>query len=70
MLGLVTLLYGLKNDPGETTNVADRYPEIVRRLEIKHGEWNAQLLPPDGAILPGIRSTLTEIDGEAVQLIF
>lgn len=25
-------LYDLSKDPGETTNVADRYPEIVRRL--------------------------------------
>ncbi len=69
-LGLVTLLYDLKNDPGETTNVAERYPEIVKRLENKHAEWNTQLLPLDESILPAIRSTLTEIDGETIQLIF
>lgn len=26
-------LFDLKNDVGETTNVADQYPEVVQRLE-------------------------------------
>jgi len=69
-LGFVTLLYDLQADPGETNNVAARYPDIVRRLERKHAEWNEQLLPADEAILPAIRSTLTEIDGVTIQLIF
>jgi arylsulfatase A-like enzyme len=69
-LGLVTLLYDLQNDPGETTNLADQHPEILERLETEWAEWNAQLPPPSEAILPGLRSTIAEIDGETVQLIF
>ena len=68
--GLVTLLYDLQNDPGETANVADQYPDVVRRLEQEYSEWNADLPPPDQSILPAIRSTITEVDGAAVQLIF
>ena len=69
-LGLVTLLYDLQNDPGETTNLADQHPEILERLETEWAEWNAQLPPPSEAILPGWRSIIAEIDGEIVQLIF
>ena len=69
-LGLVTLLYDLQNDPRETTNFANRYPEILERLEGKFTEWNAQLPPVSEAILPALRSSIAEIDGERVQLIY
>ena len=69
-LGMHTLLYDLDNDPQETTNLAGERPDIVRRLESQYSRWNAQLPPPQEAILPAIRSTITEIDGEAIQLIF
>jgi len=69
-LGLVTLLYDLQNDPGETTNVANRYPEIVEGLEAEFAEWNAQLPPPSEAILSAIRSAIIQVDGERVQLIY
>jgi len=42
----------------------------VQRLEAEHARWNDELPPPDGAILPAIRSTLTDVDGKTVQLIF
>ena len=30
---LVTELYDLKNDPGENDNIANKHPEIVRKIE-------------------------------------
>jgi arylsulfatase A-like enzyme len=32
-------LYNLKSDPGETTNVADRHPEIAKRLKRQLEEY-------------------------------
>jgi len=69
-LGLITLLYDLQNDPQESNNVAAQYPDIVQRLEAEHARWNDELPPPDETILPAIRSTLTDVDGKTVQLIF
>ena len=69
-LGLVTLLYDLQNDPGETTNLAERHPEILQRLEGEYASWAEQLPPAEDAILPAVRSTITEIDGEIIQLVF
>ncbi len=42
-------LYDLDQDPGEATNVADRHPEIVRRLVAALIEWHASLPPDAGA---------------------
>ena len=69
-LGYLTVLYDLETDPGETTNVASEYPNIVKQLESAYADWNAQLPLPSKAILPGIRSIQTQIDGQSVQLIF
>lgn len=66
--GQLTLLYDLENDPGERQNVAVKNPKIVTRLSQAHAEW-AQGLAAE-PILPAVRSTLAEIDGEAVQLFF
>ena len=33
-------LYDLKNDPGETKNVRDQYPDVFEQLEEKLIEWN------------------------------
>lgn len=66
--GYVTLLYDLENDPGETTNLAATEDEIVARLEAEYAKWNEGL--NDEQILPGIRSTLADMHGETVQLIF
>ena len=69
-LGHKIVLYDLLNDPGETTNLAEQFPEIVMRLDAKYAQWNAELPLASDAILPGLRSIQTEIDAEKVQLIF
>ena len=69
-LGLITLLYDLRNDPQESNNVAAQYPNIVQQLEAEYAKWNDELPPPGETILPAIRSTLTDVDGKTVQLIF
>ena len=65
--GRVLLLYDLVADPGESENVAARHPEVVDRLSGRLDAWREELAVP---ILPAIRSTLAEIDGETVQLFF
>jgi arylsulfatase A-like enzyme len=35
-------LYNLEEDLGETTNVADRYPDIYRDLKMRHLQWLRQ----------------------------
>ena len=35
-------LYNLANDVGETTDVADSFPEIYRELKTRHLDWLAQ----------------------------
>lgn len=69
-LGHKVVLYDLVNDPGETINLAEEYTDVVERLEVEYSQWNAELPPASEAILPGLRSIQTEIDGENVQLIF
>lgn len=66
--GYLTMLYDLKLDPGETINLAAKHPEIVEQLRTAFEQWNSTL--PAESILPGARSTLTEMHGETVQLIF
>ncbi len=68
-LGHVTMLYDLDADPGETVNLAAEHPDVVERLSAHHAEW-VGTLPEAPAILPAVRSTLVEADGETVQLIF
>ncbi len=68
-LGHVTMLYDLDADPGETVNVAAEHPDVVERLSARHAEW-VGTLPAEPAILPAVRSTLIEVHGETVQLIF
>jgi len=67
-LGQVTLLYDLVDDPGETENLAVEHPDIVRRLEAAHASWAAQLV--EQPIMPGARSTIANMHGETVQLVF
>ena len=66
--GQVTLLYDLEADIGELNNLAAEQPEVVARLEAELDAWRATLLTEP--ILPGVRSTITEIDGQWVQLVF
>ena len=67
-LGQVTLLYDLLDDPGETENLAVEHPDIVAHLRAAHADWVAQLVEPP--ILPGVRSTIADMHGETVQLVF
>ncbi|MCZ6890552.1 MAG: sulfatase [Gammaproteobacteria bacterium] len=66
-LGQVTLLYDLNEDIGELRNLANDHPQVVERLEQQLDRWRQDLVDP---IQPPIRSTLTEIDAEWVQLLF
>jgi arylsulfatase A-like enzyme len=66
-LGLITLLYDLRNDPGETTNVAAANPDEAARLDARLDAWRQGLVPP--VQLP-IRSFVAEIDGEWVQFLY
>ncbi|MHC4621051.1 MAG: arylsulfatase, partial [Planctomycetota bacterium] len=38
-------LYDIENDPGETTNVIDKYPEVVARMRKAYNQWWAEVLP-------------------------
>jgi hypothetical protein len=40
------LLYNLKEDENETTNLADRFPEKVRELEGLIQEWSKSMTDP------------------------
>ena len=66
--GYLTMLYDLENDPGERDNLAASHPAIVSRLQSAFDKWNREL--PQHSILPAQRSTVVEMHGETVQLIF
>ena len=38
-------LYDIENDPGETTNVIDRHPEIVKKIRGAYDAWWAATVP-------------------------
>lgn len=42
-LELGEFLYNLKEDPGETTNLAEKYPEKVAELKTIHKEWKKSI---------------------------
>ncbi len=67
-LGQVTLLYNLARDPEERNNVAHRHADVVSRLSRAFERWQRDL--PPQSILPAMRSTLVDVDGETVQLFF
>ncbi|MEM7079198.1 MAG: sulfatase-like hydrolase/transferase [Pseudomonadota bacterium] len=66
--GYLTVLYDLLEDPGEQHNLAERYPQVVARLQAAYDGW-AQALPAE-PVQRAERSTLAETEGELVQLIF
>ncbi|MCY4511980.1 MAG: sulfatase-like hydrolase/transferase, partial [Acidobacteria bacterium] len=65
--GQVSLLYDLRDDEAERANLADRLPERLRDLQDRLDRWESSLARP---VWPSNRSTITEIDGELVQLFF
>jgi hypothetical protein len=38
-------LFDLKNDPGETTNVINEYPEVVAQLRAIYDRWWTKVQP-------------------------
>ena len=66
--GQLTMLYDLDADPGETTNLAGQHPDIVARLIEAYATWHAQMAKEP--TLTALRSTLAEVHGETVQLVF
>jgi arylsulfatase A-like enzyme len=66
-LGQVTLLYDMTADPAESTNLAKDHPDVVARLEQRLAAWVETLAAP---ILPPVRSSIREVDGEWVQMFF
>ena len=64
----MTLLFDLDADPGETKNLSTSHPQIVKALETEYEAWNETL--PKDSILPAQRSTVAEMYGENLQLIF
>jgi arylsulfatase len=38
-------LYDMENDPGETTNVADQNPDVVRELMASYNDWWTEIRP-------------------------
>ena len=43
--GLPVMLYNLKDDLSESTNLADSHPEKVKELLTKYAAWNAEMVP-------------------------
>ena len=68
--GEVLLLYDLLSDPYERINRADAEAGTVSDLQSRLDQWLLELPPVEKTILPAIRSTLTDVDGHTVQLIF
>ncbi len=65
--GQETFLYDLSLDESERTNVADKFPSIVTKLERMLSEWDEQMQDPT---VKSRRSTATFIEGSPVELIF
>lgn len=36
-------LYDLEKDPGETTNLAEEYPDVFNRLKEAHAKWRKRI---------------------------
>ena len=47
-------LYNLDTDPSEKENVADRYPEIVSKLQGDYDRWEREVVPPLDSVKPPI----------------
>lgn len=59
------LLFDLKEDPGETRDVAALHPDVVRRLSARFSAWDQLNVAP---IFTSRRQFRTEIGGRRVQL--
>ena len=64
-LGHVVMLYNLKDDPGEKTNLAGARPEVVALLKGKIEAWDKANIPPQWT---SMRQSTRLIEGELVKL--
>lgn len=64
-LGQWTLLYDLELDPGETTDLSDRHPEVVRRLMADWQSWDRANV---ATLFTSRRQFRGEVNGRKVQL--
>ena len=63
--GQWTLLYDLQADPGETVNLAERHPEVVRDLLEKWARWDAGNVDPQWTSRRGVTA---EVDAMRVEM--
>ncbi len=59
-------LFNLDNDIGETKNLAEQEPEVVKGLEQALGKWQRQMKPPAWPSKPNRRKVI--IDGVPYEL--
>lgn len=64
-LGQLVLLYDLKGDPGEKTNLATSRPEVVARLQAKIAAWDKGNVEPQWT---SMRQGVRRIEGELVRI--
>ena len=58
----VPQLYDLTKDIGEQNNIANQYPEEVKKLEAKRKEWDSQLIEPIfGGLIMAKESKIKEV---------
>jgi hypothetical protein len=65
--GQKILLFDLSKDLGERANVAEKHPDVVRRLLSALDKWESELMTPER---PSTRSTIFERNGTPLQLFF
>ena len=66
LAGKHTFLFDLDNDIGETKNLAEQEPEVVRKLQEAIKEWQSQMKPPAWPSKPNRR--IVDIDGVPYEL--
>ena len=59
-------LFDLQNDIGETTNLAEQQPEVIRKLQQALNEWKGHMKPPAWPSKPNRRKV--DIDGVPYEL--
>jgi arylsulfatase A-like enzyme len=64
-LGRFVMLYNLRDDPGEKTNLAGSRPDVVARLQAKIAAWDKGNVPPQWT---SMRQGVRRIEGELVRI--
>ena len=63
--GHYVMLYDLKADPGEQTNLATAKPKVVARLRAKIDAWDKGNVPPQWT---SMRQSVRRVEGELVKI--